>query len=208
MGIFSGIGSFVSSIAGTVGSMLGGVGSALFSGLSALGPALGTIGMVVSAVGAISGLFKSPEVDMEKLGAQMMAAQRLGIERGDFENYSDYMERVMELEVDTTKLTNEEKIASKALGTTATMLGINEKVNSEINIGTYEFLGNSTIDIAKITVSMLPLINKVIENYNITESKLKSYKNEDLVGIDNDNMKEALTEISNIVDIPASEILK
>lgn len=157
MGMFSGIGSAISSVVSSVCSAIGGVcssiGGNLFSGASGImGLAKGLVGSVVcvtlpeivlaiQAIGAIISTIaevlglKGKEETPEELGMKAEEAEKKPEDFESTELYIEYLRK--EVEVDKEKLNNlkdEDKIKYAAIGSSLYIKGIEEKYDMKMPV--------------------------------------------------------------------------
>lgn len=137
LGIFSAVGSFISGVVSTVGSFIASSATRLVTRLPevvlAARVVIDVIATVISKVAEALGIAPKDE-NPEELGAKSM--QEGTRPRNDFEStqeYLDYLRKDVKLDEEKyAKMSDEQKIACSALGTTMVAKSIEEKAGVEV----------------------------------------------------------------------------
>lgn len=137
LGIFSAVGSFISGVVSTVGSFIASSATRLVTRLPevvlAARVVIDVIATVISKVAEALGIAPKDE-NPEELGAKSM--QEGTRPRSDFEStqeYLDYLRKDVKLDEEKyAKMSDEQKIACSALGTTMVAKSIEEKAGVEV----------------------------------------------------------------------------
>lgn len=204
MGMISGIllavGGFISSIATTVGPVIASAATALATKLpmTAIGIklAMDTISTVISKTAEMLGIAPAEE-NHEELGAKAM--QEDIKPREEFEStqeYLDYLRKDVELDKEKyTKMSEEEKISCRVLGTTMVSKSIEEKAGVEISP---DFL--ITIYKAKLGCEQVEKFINVFADHGITSmDEMAKY-------ITNELPEERVPEIGEIIETSVKEL--
>jgi hypothetical protein len=137
MGLFSGLGSMISSACSMIGNALGSLGGTLATSASSflkvVAPWLGTVVQIIQIVAVLLDVLGEKE-DVEELGAKAMQADSKKPE--EFESNKEYIEYLSnEVELDKEKFEQAgdvEKTARTAVGASIVVKGIEEKKGFEI----------------------------------------------------------------------------
>lgn len=145
MGLFSFIGSCVSSVSNFISSAASSFGGLISSAVSAISPALG---LGISAVGKIAsvaqglmqafGIFK-PDEKIEDMGDRMLQAADAGIKPEGYDKFDEYMAEIRSRKLDPEKSKDIAEEVKKAAGVTLSTLALQDK-----------FKDSGTINVADI----------------------------------------------------------
>lgn len=195
MGIFSAIGSAISSGISAITSAVGGLGiGKIFSGIASLVPSI--FNPVITGIGVasvISKLFKS-EPDMEELGLRAAQLYESGLGRENFEDFDSYREALYAQEFDRAELSEDESRNAKSLGASIIANELENKGIMDFEVSTFYIM--SKLGLSKdSSVDNMKNISKIIDNYDITNSKIERYKEDEMPLYERENLEEAFGEI-------------
>lgn len=202
-GILLAVGGFISSIATTVGPVIASAATALATKLpmTAIGiklamDTISTVSTVISKTAEMLGIAPAEE-NHEELGAKAM--QEDIKPREEFEStqeYLDYLRKDVELDKEKyTKMSEEEKISCRVLGTTMVSKSIEEKAGVEISP---DFL--ITIYKAKLGCEQVEKFINVFADHGITSmDEMAKY-------ITNELPEERVPEIGEIIETSVKEL--
>ena len=186
MGLWDSVCSFVSGAVSAVGSAIDSIGGALVTAASTLlkvaSPYLATISTIVQIVGAVLNILK-PDDKVEEIGDKAMSADKQVEDFSTTEEYLNYLRD--EVPFDKEKfdsLSQEDKIARGAVGTSIVMKAINDKKNSDISMDTWITLAklkeNGSLQEAKEFDKILTTFEKKqIDLNEYVDGKLEGEKN-------------------------------
>lgn len=141
MGIWSSVGSIVSSIGSAISSAVSSIGSALSSFASTIAPVIGSIISAIPAIGKTistiaQGLLQAfgvlkPDEKIEDLGEKAAQAAEAGITFEEFGDFGEYIEKIRNFKIDPEKASKrssaEKIVAGLAVGTA----GLENKLDLE-----------------------------------------------------------------------------
>lgn len=138
MGLFSGLGSVISSaisvVSSVLGSMAGSIGGVAGNFLKVAAPHLGTILQVVSVIAQLIGVLKSDD-NIDELGAKAMNSNKKPEDFASNAEYIDYLRNEVVLDKEKfDKASDVEKVARTAVGVSVVSKGIEEKKGFDIPI--------------------------------------------------------------------------
>ena len=171
----SSVGSVISSIGGSLGKVAGLAGNLL----KVAGPYINTIMTVVQIVSQFLGILKQDETP-EELGDKAMRADKQPEDFDTTQEYISYLREEVEFDKEEfDKLSDEEKLARSAVGTTISMKAINETKEFDVSLNTWK-------SIAKLydkgILSKEEGIDGVLDEFKNDQEDLNGYVNKEIKG--------------------------
>jgi putative Mn2+ efflux pump MntP len=183
MGIFSGLGSMISSAVSVVASAIGSIGGSLAASTSTFlkvaAPWLGTVIQVIQIVSMLLDILK-PGDNVEEFGAKAMEADK---KPEDFDSNAEYIDYLRnEVKLDQEKFdsaTEPEKMARMAVGASIVAKGIEEKKGFDIPLTMWVAMAKIGLDdkATEIDKILETFKNGKLEDFvKYTEGKLDAKK--------------------------------
>lgn len=206
-GIFTGIAAAVTGVVSTVATFASTVGGSIVAGATALvakvpnlilvKDVLETVAKVVVTIGEILGILKPEDDNMEELGAKaLQEGTRPKAEDESTIEYLNYLKDEIELDKQKfEKLSESEKLACSAVGSTIVSKAISEKMSIEISPEFLLAVSKTNMEINEAFKYIATFSNKGFTTMDTFTSYLDNSLKQDKVQAVDSTMVEALKEV-------------